>query len=92
MSRPIILMLLAFISGTGIGGTVVFISTNALQSPQLLESAKDRQITELTAALNDLRRQLAADAMVRAEDERRMKAFNVVPTELAKPKTYEIGK
>lgn len=94
MTRPLIVILLSFVMGigAGAGGALIVASLNSSSRGQSAETAKDQQIAALTALLNDVRMKLAADQLVRAEDERRLKAFNTLPTNIAPPQTFEIGK
>ncbi|HLN25125.1 MAG TPA: hypothetical protein VK558_14215 [Patescibacteria group bacterium] len=81
--RVLIIIVCSVLVGlsAGIGGTISFID------------AKDRQIAALTASLDQLRQQLAADEADRREAERKMKAFNRVdqPPKFATPQTFQGG-
>ncbi|MGE5516186.1 MAG: hypothetical protein ACM31D_10235 [Bacteroidota bacterium] len=88
MTRTIIVaIVLSFVAGAGAGAIV-----SIAGSIQTTTTEKDRQIAALTVVLNELRSQLAAEQLVRTDQERRAKAFNKLTTNIAPPQTFEIGK
>jgi hypothetical protein len=81
---------IALVLGAMAGSGATLLAINTVEPRQSIE-AKDRQIVALTVAVTQLQQQLTADAAVRAEGEKRMKAFNRVPTAIAPPQTFQGG-
>jgi len=87
LSRAVIV---AAALGAVAGRGVTWMAVNPTPSPRTI-AAKDAQILALTAAVTQLQQQLTSDAMTRAEAEKRLKAFNTLPTSIAPPQTFQGG-
>lgn len=89
--RLLIVVMAALVvgAGAGISGTMLTVELNS--SRNVMDSAKDQQIAALTAALDQLRQQLAADKAELAAEDRRIKALNAPPLHIAPPQTFQGG-
>jgi len=88
----IVLLTLGLGAGIGASVTLVVVNTRAAEYRQRPSMGESAQIATLTEVVAELRQQLLAEKMQRDADQQKMKAFNTVPTQIAPPKTYEIGK
>lgn len=82
-SRLVIIIVCSVLAGLGVGIGGTFIVVNA----------RDREIAELTAVLNDMRQHFATQDARQQEEERKLRAFNRVddPPRFAKPQTFQGG-
>lgn len=90
-TRLLIVVIAALVAGAGAGisGTMLTVDVISKRSPA--DSVKDQQIAALTAALDQLRLQLAADKAELAAEDRRIKALNAPPLHIAPPQTFQGG-
>lgn len=90
-TRLFIIVMAALVvgAGAGISGTMLIAEMSSNRHPA--DSIKDQQIAALTAAIDQLRQQLATDKAELAAEDRRIKALNAPPLHIAPPQTFQGG-